>query len=1122
MASSTPGHGCGGAAGKETPIPSASAGLDSWRDDLCADTGVLSLGAAGERRQFSKNAIRRVGGGSQRWTKRRISGGSASDSVVVTHCCWVPNPPASSASHTAAPLSYVLCALSDGTLCLMNTLNFFKVYMLEEASSTPSGHDTSSSSKSSRAPPPPGPSAASPRTGARPRILALDCAIPPFASGPQRPARPALDPTPAASGPPNAATSAVAQHRIACCMVLEDGVYTAEVDVLNSAALRSFTRDTGLRRVTGLPEAPAAPPGGNEAKRTASTRAACTAHFSEDRDRILLLAPSAPPRLQRASLPAAGTSAFFLSILQAKGSDGAECLYEVEQRWTPLPAPSPAARPLTCRWWGTDLPAPAEASPSSRQPIPAVLVVWSTGEVDLLQPEAGGGPSSSVRLLARSPLCTAPPSPPPGGRRGAEAWVSRVDAMPLHDSHLRSLTDYFWSSELSAGSKPSSGLYGAGVLAVVCGASNVLQPYTVQVSPAAAAAAGGGSEAPRAIGAKSPREAIATAAPAIAATPYRLRLAPTPRSYCSRDIPISDVRLFFSLSPCLSVVLRSGALLLLDVWGMSELAGSCPVGRLLRVQAEQESKAAGGTAADPLRGGTPVGAGRGPRCVVSGKPCSICIIDHNALAVPERLETNNKKIHTHKAIEQPGHELYLSEEQSDGGRNNPLRLLGDLGSRKDFSTPAVSSYDTYCFACYHTIVCLTYIPIKFHIYIIYIYIFIYLYLTLFIIRRNKFFFFFFSFFFVVWRNEKQKRNEKETNTNNSNNTQQLLSHSHLYTHSTLVLRVALRIQGSQALSKPTNTCSPSTPVEHPPPDSPSCDHHRYHPFALPPPPRTMWGLHSSSSPPSNRGGGGASSAGGALVAGAGYSFIPSSAGSPNSMMSLASLTGAGSGAVIPAVAPIPHDRSKEVCKYFINGGCQRGNCPYLHEVPDERHLDVNGLGFILNPNVQNAQKTIPGTANTPGSLGTTGGGNGASLTTPVSAAAAGQSSNGGSGRQGFHGSSAAFGKSAAAGKQPQPSPAALQQTAAGLYTSGVTHTLPATLPTSILKSTPPPRYRPPEPYLEHNLPPVLVLPIKSSTRDVARMFMGTMFSGTTAAAVGSPLRDHSSSPPQQHTDGTRF
>jgi hypothetical protein len=46
---------------------------------------------------------------------------------------------------------------------------------------------------------------------------------------------------------------------------------------------------------------------------------------------------------------------------------------------------------------------------------------------------------------------------------------------------------------------------------------------------------------------------------------------------------------------------------------------------------------------------------------------------------------------------------------------------------------------------------------------------------------------------------------------------------------------------------------------------------------------------------------------------------------------------------------------REPCRYFLNGGCLRGDaCPFSHEFPDERHLDVNNVGFIFTSNVQNS------------------------------------------------------------------------------------------------------------------------------------------------------------------------
>ncbi|CAM45293.1 conserved hypothetical protein [Leishmania braziliensis MHOM/BR/75/M2904] len=206
----------------------------------------------------------------------------------------------------------------------------------------------------------------------------------------------------------------------------------------------------------------------------------------------------------------------------------------------------------------------------------------------------------------------------------------------------------------------------------------------------------------------------------------------------------------------------------------------------------------------------------------------------------------------------------------------------------------------------------------------------------------------------------------------------------------------------------------------------------------------MWNMSSSTVPSVN---GSRPPAG---VAG-GYVFIPS--GTKQSMPLHAS--GVVNG-VIPGVVP-PHDRTQEVCKYFVNGGCLRGaNCPYLHELPDERHLDVNGLGFILNPNVHNAQKTVaspqtPVTAITPSQPLK---GTGSPLTMMLSSQNATQSR--------------VFGPTKVAKNQP-PS------------MSGSSSASPQAVPMGKLPA--PPKYNPPEPYLELNLPPALAFPLKVPTKD---------------------------------------
>jgi hypothetical protein len=50
---------------------------------------------------------------------------------------------------------------------------------------------------------------------------------------------------------------------------------------------------------------------------------------------------------------------------------------------------------------------------------------------------------------------------------------------------------------------------------------------------------------------------------------------------------------------------------------------------------------------------------------------------------------------------------------------------------------------------------------------------------------------------------------------------------------------------------------------------------------------------------------------------------------------------------------------QEPCRFFLNGGCLRGDaCPYSHELPDDRHLDVNNVGFIFTSGVQNSATAL--------------------------------------------------------------------------------------------------------------------------------------------------------------------
>lgn len=139
----------------------------------------------------------------------------------------------------------------------------------------------------------------------------------------------------------------------------------------------------------------------------------------------------------------------------------------------------------------------------------------------------------------------------------------------------------------------------------------------------------------------------------------------------------------------------------------------------------------------------------------------------------------------------------------------------------------------------------------------------------------------------------------------------------------------------------------------------------------------------------------------------------------------------GSSALRGMPPSLPPMSDKQLCKYFVNGGCLRGDqCQFLHELPDERHLDVNGVGFILNSNVHNAQKPVP------------------------------------------------------------PLPTTLGNSIARKLATG--SGLPSLNVSGQPKARVIPRYRPPEPFLEFNLTPALALPFQTNTPDVATSFYKLM------------------------------
>lgn len=244
--------------------------------------------------------------------------------------------------------------------------------------------------------------------------------------------------------------------------------------------------------------------------------------------------------------------------------------------------------------------------------------------------------------------------------------------------------------------------------------------------------------------------------------------------------------------------------------------------------------------------------------------------------------------------------------------------------------------------------------------------------------------------------------------------------------------------------------------------------------------------------------------------------------SSGSMASAASSSvgGLGSSSMMGGFGFVPE--KPQLCKYFVNGGCIKGDqCNYLHELPDERHLDVNGLGFIFNSNVHNAQKgvTTAVAAQVAAQQHQIGGG----VSMPTGGGVSGNSSmvvssNGHLGLQqpavsgpngglalGVGGMGGMVGlPSAVVGLGSSSSPAGSSGVGAiGVLGGSTTSISP---PASIAGSSGAgggrkpmkkivPKYRPPEPFLEHNLPPALAIPFSTSPADIQSALSMCMLEG---------------------------
>lgn len=89
---------------------------EGWKWDLGSEEYT-------DRATITRNSIQRL---TKKDVVRQVTSSSSPSEVSVTDCVWLP-------SQSAALPTFALCALSNGTVCLLNTVNLSKMYLFEDS-----------------------------------------------------------------------------------------------------------------------------------------------------------------------------------------------------------------------------------------------------------------------------------------------------------------------------------------------------------------------------------------------------------------------------------------------------------------------------------------------------------------------------------------------------------------------------------------------------------------------------------------------------------------------------------------------------------------------------------------------------------------------------------------------------------------------------------------------------------------------------------------------------------------------------------------------------------------------------------------------------------------------------
>ncbi|ORC85666.1 uncharacterized protein TM35_000331230 [Trypanosoma theileri] len=487
--------------------------IDDWRKECTSEDHV-------QRQYFARNALQRNFRGD---VQRRVTSSSSPSTTAVIDCCWARG------HHTGGMLSTVssalspclFCALSSGSVCILNTSNFVKTYLFESDTERRSQKSDQTSKKE----------IPNQQECCRDNLTAIDCFLLPR-SGSRSAVSPSATVAATAGGIGRGTTSETEESSVIVCAVAEGWLCTFAVDADTPTHSRSVSVKAGtVHKAVELPS--------NDVLPSKGTWEKMWIRFSAKGSRIVVVTTWKAPCGRNTTTFGISNGeedyiqygAHFCVLKRREG--GALDAYTVEKPWTQVSAASErtSAELLHVVWWDDD--------------ESMMLTVWTDGTVSLINLE--------LKTIRHTSVFYSSVEQTPGRITAATAVA------PITNSSI--------NGGRSGGTPPQSGL-----LALVVD-GNIVMVFTVYELLVPHVHATDSVE-------EAPLKAAKTEVNENEKMKKGLKLRPAHQTYCSEDIPVRDLALFDNFIPyTLAVLLESGALLTFDSVTM-ELLYHRPLQRL--------------------------------------------------------------------------------------------------------------------------------------------------------------------------------------------------------------------------------------------------------------------------------------------------------------------------------------------------------------------------------------------------------------------------------------------------------------------------------------------------------------------------------------------------------------